>query len=68
MKCIAHKPQVQSLGVKKDFFDITQIETFTISTELLKLCYLLMLFLSIVITLARTSPLAQVRANNSINR
>ena len=47
MKGTVHKPREQSSGVKKHFyFDINQSETFTISTELLKL-YLLVLFLTI---------------------
>ena len=47
MKCTVHKPPVQSFGVKKHFyFDITQNETFTISTELLEHFNLLILFLS----------------------
>ena len=45
MKYTVYKHQVESFGIKKNFYiDITQTGTFT--TELLKPCYLLILFLS----------------------
>ena len=68
MKYFVHKPEVQSFGVKKKhfYFDTTQTETLTITTELLKICYLLT-YSYLLITLAPTSPLGEVRSNR-INR
>ena len=62
MKCANHKPWVQSLSKKHFYFDITQTETFTTLTELLKLCNLLILVLPTDKNISPTSPLGQVRA------